>query len=195
MISRRFRAHLESAGGPALTVVEVETGESCALAITLLASSLAAEGRRVVMVDLAEGRPLGSLLGVTSRGRMLHAVALGTESGFLIVGPDDPAEMGPDWTPSGADALVVLASVAPALGAQHLAAGGTKAVVVVNMKRTTVAHVSAVGALLRQSGIAVRAAVLLGLDPTDDDTPGVGDADHLDEGGPPIPGVLQAARR
>ena len=62
MVERRIRAHLESAPGSALAVVPVECSEPAALAMASLALSLGREGRRVIVADLADGRPLQSLL-------------------------------------------------------------------------------------------------------------------------------------
>ena len=62
MMERRIRAHLESAPGSALAVVPVECSEPAALAMASLALSLGREGRRVIVADLADGRPLQSLL-------------------------------------------------------------------------------------------------------------------------------------
>ena len=137
MIERRLRAHLEAAGGATLAVVEVEASESCALAVSVLANSLAREGRRVVVADMANGRPVASLLDVTRDDKKLHAVTLEEHSFVVMVAPDDPVEMGPEWTPKGADVLLVVTSADVAFGSEHLAAWAGKAVVMVNMKRAT----------------------------------------------------------
>jgi capsular polysaccharide biosynthesis protein len=61
MVARRLSSHLEQAPGAALAVVSVECSEPAALAVASVARSLAEEGGRVTVVDLAEGRPLQSL--------------------------------------------------------------------------------------------------------------------------------------
>ncbi len=195
MIARRLRAHFQSPGGAALVVVEVESAQSCALAVAVLAASLTSEGMRVVMTDMAKGRPLASLFAVTSRERKLHTVTVGDESAFLIVGPDDPAELEDDWIPNGADALLVLASVDPAFGAEHLAAWANKAVVVVDTSKARAATITATGQLLRRAGIAIRSAILIGADPEDDESAGGLGADWPSESEPRASGVLQASRR
>jgi capsular polysaccharide biosynthesis protein len=62
MVARRLSSHLEQAPGAALAVVSVECSELAALAVASVALSLADEGGRVTVVDLADGRPLQSLL-------------------------------------------------------------------------------------------------------------------------------------
>jgi hypothetical protein len=195
MIERRLRAHLEATGGSALAVVEVEASDSCALAVAGLAYSLASEGRRVVIADMANGRPVAALLGVTRDEKKLHAVTLEDQSVVLMVAPDDPIEMGPGWTPKGADVLLVVASADVAFGSEHLAAWVTKAVVVVNMKRATAAGISATGELLRQARIMIRSAILIGVDPKDDASAGGTDSAPLRDHEQHANGVLQAARR
>jgi capsular polysaccharide biosynthesis protein len=61
MVARRLSSRLEQAPGAALAVVSVECSELAALAVASVARSLAEEGGRVTVVDLAEGRPLQSL--------------------------------------------------------------------------------------------------------------------------------------
>jgi hypothetical protein len=61
MVARRLSSRLEQAPGTALAVVSVECSEPAALAVAAVALSLAEEGGRVTVVDLADGRPLQSL--------------------------------------------------------------------------------------------------------------------------------------
>ena len=124
MMERRLRDALESGAGSSLAVVELEAAEPSALAVSMLAFSLASEGLRVVMVDMAQGRPLATLLGVTGSEKRLHTVTLENRSAVLMIGPDDPAEMGREWNPKGADAVLVLSSIDPTFGSEQLAALG-----------------------------------------------------------------------
>ena len=195
MIGRRLRAHLESAGGPGLVVAEVEASEACALAVAILAFALSSEGRRVAIVDMAHGRPVAALLDVKGRDKRVHNVTLEGQSVALIVAPEDPAEMNSEWVPKGVDAVLTLASVDPALGAEHLAPWARKAVVVVDAGKASAARISATGALLRQAKMTVRSAILVGLDPEDDDSLGLPGADGHGDTRERANGVLQAARR
>ncbi len=61
MVARRLSSRLEQAPGAALAVVSIECSEPAALAIASVALSLAEEGGRVTVVDLADGRPLQTL--------------------------------------------------------------------------------------------------------------------------------------
>ena len=181
MMERRLRAHLESPGDATLAIVEIEASEAAALTVAMLAFSLASEGRRVVMADMARDRPLASLLGISGREKKLHTVTRGSQSAFLIVGPDDPAEMGRDWIPNGADAMLVLASVDLAFGAEHLVAWSNRAVVVVNPTRASGVSIKATGELLRQARMSIRSTILIGLDPKEDDSLGGLHPDHVDD--------------
>ena len=48
LVERQLRAHLESAAGAALALVEINAAEPAALAMAALARSLASEGKRVL---------------------------------------------------------------------------------------------------------------------------------------------------
>ncbi len=69
MIERRLRGQLESAPGSALAVVAVGTPEPTALAVGALALALSSEGHRVIVVDVADNRPLASILGLSPSPR------------------------------------------------------------------------------------------------------------------------------
>lgn len=195
MMERRLRAALESAGGTSLAVVELETAEPSALALSMLAFSLASEGLSVVMIDMAKGRPLASVLGVTGNEKGLHTVTLEGASAVLIVGPDDPAEMGHEWNPPGAAALLVLTSVDPAFGSGQLANWTSEAVVIVNPRKVPSGRITAAGELLRQAGMAIRSAILLGLPPEEDDSLGVVGSAQVGDAGQGANDMLQGMLR
>lgn len=178
MIQRRLRHRLEAAPGTALTVVEVGSAEISALAVALLARSLASQDRRVMIVDMAHGRPLAALFG--DRGTMKegqYTLALGGQHLFLVVGPEDPAEAAEKLSvPEGTDAVIILTSIDPAFSVEYLAMWASDAVVLVNAKKASASVIGTTGELLRRAGIAIRSALIIGGDPRDE-TVGALDAD------------------
>ena len=73
-----------------------------------------------------------------------------------------------------ADAVLVLASIDPALGAWHVAGWGTTCVVLVTAGESSRMRLRATSQILRSAGLQLRSAVLLGADRDD----GSIDADH-----------------
>ena len=138
MIERRLRGHLESAPGSALAVVAVGTTEPSALAVGALALALSSEGHRVVVVDAADNRPLASILGLTSKPEDDGDVPASRAGGppvRVLVAPEDPLQMAQKPPPDDADALLILASLDAAFGAEHLAPWVTDAVMILSSRR------------------------------------------------------------
>ena len=124
MIERRLRGHLETAPGSALAVVALGAPEPAALGVGALALALSSEGHRVVVVDVADNRPLASILGLDTKPEAMEPVLLPAAGGppvRVLVAPEDPLGMAEKPPPDDADALLVLASLDAAFGAEHLA--------------------------------------------------------------------------
>lgn len=172
MIQRRLRAHLEAAPGRAIGVVSVGADDVAALAVVRLATSLAAEGRHVVLADTARNRPLAQLVAEPPEPGHLQPVTIGGQHVELFVGTEDPGDMAQQRVPDAADAVIVLADPDPAFGATHLAAWVSHAVVLVARERATSAGIATTAELLRHEDVAVRSGILLGTFP-DDDTAGL----------------------
>lgn len=170
MIERRLRDGLEAAPGTALAVVEIGAATVSALAVALLARSLASQDRRVMIVDMARGRPLASLFGARrAMEEGQYTIALGGQQLFLVVGPEDPAEAAEKLSiPEGADAVLVLTSIDPAFSVEHLAMWASDAVVLVNTKEASASLIGSTGELLRRAGIATRFAIVIGGDSRDE---------------------------
>jgi hypothetical protein len=66
-----------------------------------------------------------------------------------------------------ADVVLVLASIDPAIGADHVAAWAGDAVVMVRAGEATPARIDGVAQQLRDSRIIIRSGVLIGTDPDD----------------------------
>jgi capsular polysaccharide biosynthesis protein len=168
MIERRLRARLEATPDSALAVVDLEATAPAALSVGVLALSLAGEGKRVVVADMAEGRPLARLLGPAPRDGEPRTVSFDRKGLVLVVAPDDPAQMAQKGAPPDVDATLVLTSVDPAFGCEHLAAWVSAAVVVLTAGRPTTSRVAAVGEMFRDAGIETVSAILVGTDENDD---------------------------
>jgi hypothetical protein len=171
MIERRLRAQLESAPGSALAVVTMGAPEPAALGVGALAHSLSSEGRRIVVVDALPNRPLASMLGLSPTSDTMEMFSLpmdGSNSLRVLVAPPDPIQMAEKPPPDDADALLVLAALDPAFGAEHLAPWVSDAVMLLSTKGVTLARMDIGREMLSQAGISLRSVILLGSDPQDE---------------------------
>jgi hypothetical protein len=168
LVLTRLRAYLKSAPGGALALVEVEAADAAAMAITALGHALASEGQRVVLADVAEGRPLAALLGArnTPPGTV-HLVSVNGRVIGLFVAPDDPTEMADKEAGEDADSILVLATVDPAFGADHIAAWASDAVVMVTAGGANGPRIKGVAHQLRDARMIIRSGLLIGTDPDD----------------------------
>jgi capsular polysaccharide biosynthesis protein len=181
MIERRLRGHLESAPGSALAVVTVGAAEPAALAVGALALALSAEGHRVVVVDAADDRLLASILGLTPVAQTMETFqirAVGGPPVRVLVAPEDPAQMAEKPPPDDADALLVLATLDAAFGAEHLAPWVTDAVMILPARGVTLTRMGVSRQMLREAGISLRSVVLLGSDPQDETSGSLGTVDY-----------------
>jgi capsular polysaccharide biosynthesis protein len=195
MVAQRLRSRLEAAPSRALCTVAIEATEPAALAVAVLARSLASEGKRVVVVDYADARPLASLFQVEEGRTDVHPAGDTGGPVTVIVPPDDPAAMTERTVPRDADAVLVLATVDPAIGAEHLSGWAVNSLVFISAGRATAERIGAVGHLLRRAGVDVIGAIVIGSGSKDDS---VGDLPWAtepspDEGRRPM-GILQAGR-
>jgi capsular polysaccharide biosynthesis protein len=171
MIERRLRGHLESAPGSALAVVTVGSLEPTAMAVGALAFALSSEGHRVVVVDAADDRPLASILGLSSKSDAMETFQLPSAGGppvSVLVAPEDPLQMAQKPPPDDADALLILASLDAAFGAEHLAPWVRDAVMVLSAQRTTVPRMDVSREMLHEAGISLRSVIVMDSDPKDD---------------------------
>lgn len=180
MIERRLRGQLESAPGSALAVVAVGTSEPTALAVGALALALSSEGHRVVVVDAADNRPLAKILGLSSKPDAMETFQLPAVGGppvRVLVAPEDPLRMAKKPPPDDADALLILASLDAAFGAEHLAPWVTDAVMVMSSRTTTPTRMTVSREMLHEAGISLRSVILLDSDPQDESSGALGPVD------------------
>ena len=166
-----------------LAIVAVDDSKATAISVASLAVQSAREGGRVVLADLAAGRPAARLFGVSKpgviavgqRGARL-AVFVPEREDFMPVGPrrgsgevagSAPAEELIEIC-AQADLLLVLATLDPALGGEHLATWAPDAVAVVTAGRSSWAKIHSVGEMLRMADVRLSSAVLVGADKSDE---------------------------
>ena len=124
----------------------------------------------MVVVDAADDRLLASVFGHTSQVGAMEAfqsLSLGSPPVRVVVAPEDPAQMAQKPPPDDADAVLVLATLDPAFGAEHLASWVTDAVMILSATEVTVPQIEIAGEMLRDAGIFLRSVILLDSDPQD----------------------------
>jgi capsular polysaccharide biosynthesis protein len=187
---RRVVTHLRQAVNSssdrpaALAVVAVDDLRAAALCVASLAVSYAQEGTRVVVADLAAGCPAARMLGARKPG----VVSIGERGARMIVSVPDPMEpmpvgprrpaLGPLARPAPAgdlaaayakaDLLLVLASLDPAQGAEHLATWAADVVAFVTAGRSSWTRIHAVAEMVRLAHLRLSSAVLVGADKSDE---------------------------
>ena len=183
-----------SRGPSSLAIVAVDDVQTVASAVAALARSRARAGGQVVVADLSSGVPLARLLGAKDPG--VHDVSHDDGGRLVVAVPErhDVTPVGPMrdgsspalWAQpdeavvtaySSADLLLTLATLDPALGADHLATWASEAIAVVTAGRSSAQKVHSAGEMIRLAGIRLDSAVLLGAD-RNDETLGVMDPAH-----------------
>jgi hypothetical protein len=167
-LERRLRAHLEAAPDRSLAVFVVGAEREAAVAVASLATSLASEGRSVVLLDMAEGRPIAALFRLKDKLGPVHQVDRGGHMVTVAVAPADPAQDIASLDRAGTDYLIVLAGVDPGLGVDHISGWARDAVAIVGAAKATYTRLDGMGRIIDQAGIALRSAFLIGADADDD---------------------------
>ncbi|MEI8411571.1 MULTISPECIES: YveK family protein [unclassified Kribbella] len=172
---------------PALAVVSVDDVRSCAIAVASLAYALAEDGKNVLVADLTDSGILAAKLGVREIGTRDSQFSEPTRR-ITVHLPDPeagPAEgcylrLGDNNRPGGsgdisldaawdvADVVLSLATLTPALGADHLGSWASRAAVVVTAGRSSLTKVRATGEMVRLAGLEIDTAVVLNADKTDE---------------------------
>jgi capsular polysaccharide biosynthesis protein len=189
---RRLKDTLEAAPGFALAVVAIDDVKPAAITIALLAQSLSSEQRRVLLVDMTTEHALASLLGVRRSQNGRQELVLGDQQITLLGALDSATPAAEDVSSHGTDAVLVLANADPAYGADHIHAWARTAVVMLTAGKSSYTRIRTAGQLLRQAGITVKEAILVGAD-KDDDTTGLLESVQIDHDDNDRFGVLRAA--
>jgi hypothetical protein len=143
LVVRHLRSALDSAATPALAVVAIDNVPAAALAVQSLQKQLAGEGYRASIIN--------------ETGRELP--------GGVVAIAEPPSDRG------GAIAwnvVLVLATLDPMKGADHLRDLASDAVVMVTAGLSSATKVEANAIMIRSAGLRLRSAVLIATDPTDD---------------------------
>lgn len=178
-----------SLGGPAsLALVAVDNAPCVARALVSLALSLARQGKKVVVADLASNMPAARLLGTKHRG-VSPVNSKGTHLTVAIPDRDDIVPIGPRASGisvtadaqaseelgtayAATDVLLTLITLDPAIGGDHLATWASDVVAVVTAGRSSGTKIYAVGEMIRLAGTRLVSVVLIGAD-KDDESLGV----------------------
>lgn len=174
LAERRVLARLRELRWPALALVTTGKG-STGTAAALLAGtalSLTAEGKQVALVDMADGRPLARAIEARAKDGAVPTTSLWRDRLRLAVAPQDLTELARDDVTKGAEAVLVLASANPALGADQLSRWVEGVVVVLRAGKASDLLIEATGQMLRGAGVPALSAILLGAD-REDETPGL----------------------
>ncbi len=181
--------HARTGNTPALAIVALDEPRSGALSVASLALALAADGKRVMVADLAAGAPAARLLGVrtpgvavaTSADRQL-TVAVPPRADFARIGPVERARIGADGhSPAGfavpdelavaygqADLLITLVTLDPALGTEYLPTWAVGAVVMLTAGESSGTKIHTAGEMIRLAGTRLISAILLDADKADE---------------------------
>jgi hypothetical protein len=190
LAQRRLRERLAQTRRPALALVSVGKGSIGTAAVMLagMALSLAAEGKSVVLVDMAEGRPLAKVLGSRSKGSAVRTISSGGKQLRLAVAPEDVTTLDREAVTKDTDIVLLLATADPALGAEHLRPWAEDAVVILRAGKVSNVLIEAVGQILRDAGVHPVSAILTGAD-AEDETSGTVESVHQ----PALPRVEPAS--
>jgi capsular polysaccharide biosynthesis protein len=180
---------------PAMTVVAVDDPRTGALAVASLAVSLAEDGKYVLVADLSGGGNLARMLGVRETGthestfsapgrridvHLTDSAAGPAEGAYLRIGdtgrPSGRENVALDAAWEAADIVLSLATLTPALGADHLATWASHAAVFVTAGASTTTKIQATGEMLRLAGLDMDTVVVLSPDRTDESV-GVAEAE------------------
>ncbi|MFF1823017.1 Wzz/FepE/Etk N-terminal domain-containing protein [Kribbella sp. NPDC058245] len=183
---------------PSMAVISVDDVRTCALAVASLAVALADQGKNVLVADLTGQRALATKLGVTEpgthdsalngEGRMISVHlpakdALLPEGCYLRIGdtnrPSGSGDVQLDAAWEDADLVLTLATLSPALGAEHLGSWASRAAVVATAGRSSATTLKATGDMLRLAGLEIDTAIVLHADKTDEGV-GVTEAETAD---------------
>jgi hypothetical protein len=186
-LADQLRDAIPPGHGGSLTVVAADDVRGTAAALACLAISCAEQGRSVVLADLSGRARAARMLG--ARGPGVHQVEAG--SAQLVVAVPEPGDIVPtgpfaseqvaglaagQTDPSAAvasacrsaDLVLSLATVDPAVGAEHLATWATNATVVMTAGGSGLTSIHAIGELIRIAGLRLPYGILVRADKADE---------------------------
>jgi hypothetical protein len=172
-IEQQLRLHVPSPAG-ALSVVEIEAAEAGAIGVCRVAQSLASSGRRVLIVDSARSRPLSRRFGGERDEDGVCHVSLNGHDVLFCSTPEISILPAPRAAIDRCDVVLILTTVDPALGSHQTALWAKSAVVIVKAGEANGGRIESIGALLRNTQVEIRSAIVVGSD-RHDETSGFSD--------------------
>ena len=159
----------------ALVVVSVASDGAAALALAATAARLTRDGRSVLIADLTRRNVLARLTKVRPDAADRLPLVGGTSALWVNIPPDEMPELdGAKRSDvhrelaSRVDLVLALATIDPAIGAQHLREVATSAVVVATAGRSSETALRSVAQTLAAAGIQVHSTILAAADGDDD---------------------------
>jgi hypothetical protein len=155
----------------------VDSTEEAAVAVAALTARLIERGSSVFLVDLTAEASLAPLVGQTSvalaaptvfRPEGVPSLSQGPLAAQMGVIGDLPSDDPLRGVWDRADIVITLAEVDPAVGTEHLASWGNQIVLLVTAGRSSAELLRTAASLIRNSGLTLMFAVLLGADRTDE---------------------------
>lgn len=170
LAQRRLREKIARLPRSSLVLVGVGKGSTVTAAVLLAgtALSLSADGKRVALVDMADGRPLARLFRARAKDGTVRTVAMEGKQLRLAVAPEDVMALDSVEVTNDAEAVLVLANADPATGAEQLRSWAEGAVVVVRAGKASDILIEATSEMLRGAGVPPLAGILVGADEEDE---------------------------
>jgi capsular polysaccharide biosynthesis protein len=183
-----LRQVLEQAAPPkALVVVSADSDGAAALALAATALRLTREERSVLVVDLTRRNVLARLTREQPEAADRLPLVGNASALWVSIPPDQAPELDRVQMSdvhrelaSRVDVVLALATIDPAIGAQHLCDVASNAVIVATAGRTSETGLRSIAHMLQAAGIWAHSTILVGAD-GDDDSVGLA-------AGLPIPG-------
>jgi capsular polysaccharide biosynthesis protein len=190
-LRRSVTARRASGSAATLAVVALNDPQAVAVAVSALALSWARAGQQVAIADLTEGLSVARLLGSTEPGVRLATVD-GQRIALIVPERGDITPPGPVRARNGvggqgsqgrraratskeiasafesADELLTVATLDPAVGADHLASWAGEAVVVLAAGESTATKIHTSGEMIRLAGMQIAGAIILNADKKDE---------------------------
>ena len=119
----------------------------------------------MIVVDAADNRPLASILGLSAKPEAMEMFQLPVGDGppvRVLVAPEDPLAMAQKPPPDDADAVLILATLDAAFGAEHIdSVGNGRRHDPLPAKGNHSTRMDVTREMLREAGISLRSVILL----------------------------------
>lgn len=166
------------AAKPTLALVNIGDVKDSVLIATAVAESFASDGSRVLVVDMTDDQAMRRAADLPNRPGVHRFELEGSVAIVRVYVPEtlDQPGLSPGSLPSSddfqdewseADLVVVLATVSPATGAEHLTPWASEVVALVGAGQASATEIAATGEVLRVAAVQLRTALLVRTDKSD----------------------------